>query len=222
MVDLPSAYTAARLRIAELVRVLDDGALDTPVPACPEWKVRDVVAHLVGVAADIGAGRNPDSPLDGAWTQAQVESRRGRSMADLLDEWELAAPAIVAAIAGGWIPFAFDVVVHEQDIRGALKRPGARKESVELLLEPAVSVMSRNIAAAGVPALMVVAGAQVLLAGDGEPAATVKVDRYELIRGAAGRRNERQLRAWEWTGDSSTYVPLLTFLPAATAEVLDD
>src|SRR5947208_14951 len=56
MGNIASAYAEGRARITELVRAIDDMEAKTPVVTCPEWSVHDVVAHLVGVCADVLAG----------------------------------------------------------------------------------------------------------------------------------------------------------------------
>ena len=50
------AYRALRERVSELVRAADPTALDAVAPATPEWRVRDVFAHMVGVNSDIVSG----------------------------------------------------------------------------------------------------------------------------------------------------------------------
>ena len=46
-------------------------------PATPQWRVHDVLAHLVGVPDDVVHGRM-DGLASDAWTQAQVDARAGR------------------------------------------------------------------------------------------------------------------------------------------------
>jgi hypothetical protein len=94
MSELGTMYTGCRERITELVRPLDAGAAArTAVPACPEWSVHDLLAHLVGSADDVLARRLDGSPGQ-AWTAAQVEARRNRPIGDLLAEWEVLGRSI--------------------------------------------------------------------------------------------------------------------------------
>ena len=64
-------------------------------PVDPEelsgWTVRDVVAHVVGIAADLNAGRFGSGSADD-WAAEQVRSRKDRSVDELSDEWDLEAP----------------------------------------------------------------------------------------------------------------------------------
>ena len=110
-----------------LLRGVDPEVADRRVPACPQWTVREVAAHLAGVCDDMLEGRLDGVASDG-WTAAQVEARADRSLDEILDEWESArAPGRGAFGESGVHPqMLFDEVTHEHDVRGALDRPGAR------------------------------------------------------------------------------------------------
>ncbi len=81
------AYRALRERVSGLMRDADPAALDAIAPATPEWRVRDVLAHMVGVNTDIVTGT-----LDGVgtdpWTAVQVDTRRDVPIDEMLEEWE--------------------------------------------------------------------------------------------------------------------------------------
>jgi len=80
--DLGAAYRDTRLRITEVVTAPGvDAAMR--VPATPEWTVKDVVAHLAGVCADILAG-NLEGLTTEPWTAAQVEARRDKDLGQCL------------------------------------------------------------------------------------------------------------------------------------------
>ena len=79
-----AAYEDGLRRLVALVDGLPDRDLGTPVPACPLWSVRDLVAHLTGIAEDaphgsfyegaVGAWADPALAAEReAWTAAQVE-----------------------------------------------------------------------------------------------------------------------------------------------------
>src|SRR5690242_15623852 len=84
--DHAAVYRDVRVRITALVCELPPESLDQVAPATPEWRVRDVVAHLAGGAADIVSGNLVDVASD-AWTGAQVDARRNVPIGDVLDEW---------------------------------------------------------------------------------------------------------------------------------------
>src|SRR6266508_2739924 len=143
MADLSGAYAEARGRLVELLEGLDESRLATRVPACPDWTVRDVLAHVTGVAADAAQERFFLGERD-AWTEAQVGSRRGRSVAELAAEWAGWASSVESVLAGtvqlpagapDWLrtaPLA-DLAVHLHDVRGALRRPGDRDAPITRL-----------------------------------------------------------------------------------------
>src|SRR5215831_272712 len=124
------AYKALRGRVREVVEAADPAALDTVVPATPEWRARDVLAHLVGVTDDVVNGRL-DGIASDPWTQAQVDARRDRPAAELLAEWDETAPQFESMLAAAPAEIAgqalFDAATHEHDLRNALGTPGARE-----------------------------------------------------------------------------------------------
>src|SRR4051794_6630153 len=75
MEESGSIYAAGRVRLTELVTEADPEGRTVPVPGCPHWAVKDVVAHVTGVCADVLAG-NLDGVTTEPWTAAQVGQRR--------------------------------------------------------------------------------------------------------------------------------------------------
>ena len=215
--EVSAAYSECRHRIEGLVLDLgDERAGATPVPACPAWSVRDVLAHLTGVTTDALTGR-----LDGVgsdeWTRAQVESRRGCGVAGILAEWDANAgrfEALLDEIGGAAHQAVADIVTHEQDLRGALGRPGAR--TVAGLRIGLVYVATAFAAAAAERGLQVQAHATDvrLTVGSAQPDAAVTGTSFELLRAMTGRRSVPQLRELRWTrGDPDLLVPAFTFGP---------
>lgn len=51
--DLSLLYQDTQARLAALIAGLDATALATPVPACPGWSVKDVVAHELAITEDV-------------------------------------------------------------------------------------------------------------------------------------------------------------------------
>ena len=83
--DAAVAYRLICERVDTLVRGRD-GIAELAVPACPGWTIRQVVAHLAGVAQDIVA-LNLEKKGTGPWADAQVARLGGHSIDDLLDLW---------------------------------------------------------------------------------------------------------------------------------------
>lgn len=217
-------YADTRRRVVALAVGLDDDRTGLPVPACPGWTVRDVVAHLAGVAADVAADR-----LDGApraeWTARQVDERAGRSIAELVAEWDTHAPAIEAVVAEhtGMVPLVVDIATHEQDIRGALGEPPVLDSvGFDYGLQGYVLGLDHRLKKKGLPALGLVAGDEEWTVGEGEPAATVATTPLDLFRALSGRRSAEQIRAYRWDGDPEPFIPAFAaFGSLPTAAVIE-
>ncbi|MGH8985120.1 MAG: maleylpyruvate isomerase family mycothiol-dependent enzyme [Acidimicrobiia bacterium] len=198
MADYALAYRDSRGRIIGLVRDLDDDQLDLFAPATPEWRVRDIVAHLTGVCADILAGNLAGVASDG-WTAKQVGDRRDVPIDQMLGEWEEKGAAIEALVpdfpevaVGQMIA---DTATHEQDVRGALGAPGARdSDAVDIAVHWGARALD------GSQPLRLETDADALDVGDGTPVATVEASRFELLRAMTGRRSLDQMRAYGWEG----------------------
>ena len=210
MTEYGRVYRETRERLAELVRDLDETDLRRSVPASPAWSVQDVVAHVTGIACDALDGKIEGTGTD-EWTDAQVSSRRGRSLEDVLAEWETRAPELESAIdafppAAG-LALIQDLYCHEQDIRHAVGRPGGRdSDAADRSLEFNLERLRRRIAKHGLPSLRVRSGGREWARGDGEPQATLEADTFELSRSLAGRRTRDQVTALGWDGDPSPWM----------------
>jgi uncharacterized protein (TIGR03083 family) len=127
---------AERALLTSYLESLPEGAWDKG-SLCEGWRVRDVVAHVVGNAADISSGNTANAGSD-EYNHRQVDERKERSHRELLDEWTVAGPAfedgVIALDDAFWNadypPFGTvglalqrlveDAWVHRQDIRIAL------------------------------------------------------------------------------------------------------
>ena len=72
-VDGIAEWTSAQRRVIELVEGLSAEQAEVRVPACPDWRVRDLFAHMVGLGVDVVGGDEPDDH-NAAWTERQVRS----------------------------------------------------------------------------------------------------------------------------------------------------
>ncbi len=191
-----SAYRGVRERATGIVRGLDDPAAAAVVPATPAWSVHDLLAHLVGVSRDAVDGRLDGSTSD-AWTDAQVQRRRGVPRAALLDEWGEYGPLFEVRLArlpaevGGQA--VLDAVTHEHDLRHAVGLPGARdSDAVAVAFEWMCGARERT----GRPALRYRTEVGERVAGVGEPVASLAASRFELLRAATGRRTRAEVLAY--------------------------
>lgn len=204
--ELGERYLGARERVRGLVADLDDAGWATDVPGCPGWTVHDVVAHLVGITDD-GLTGNMDGAPGPAWTAAQVAKRSGADSASMLAEWDAnAAPFADAVTAFGIVPPVIDLLTHEQDLRGALGRPGADEGDLAWVTGALLDRLGGRIASAGLPALRVRTPEGERVLGEGPPAVTLTTTRLELFRASLGRRSETQVRALAWEGDPDPYL----------------
>jgi uncharacterized protein (TIGR03083 family) len=221
------AYAGGRARICALVADLDDERANAVVPGCPQWRVRDVVAHVTGICADILAG-NLDGVATDEWTDRQVVARRNIPVADVVAEWDETGPQVEALIPA--VPsdatrqLVADLVTHEHDLRGALSAPGARdSDGIDVGIEFVAPNFLVAAASNGTPALRLRAGRDTWETDGARPEATLSTERFELLRALTGRRSRAQVRALAWDGDPEPYLDAFTWGPftIAAADVIE-
>lgn len=212
---IAAAYGDTRRRSTELLRAAGaDEVADRVVPACPRWRIGELVAHMVGSVDDVLAGDLADAGSD-AWTEAQVDRLRGTPFTELLDHWDEVGPQLEAAIPV--VPPApasqmvFDLTTHEHDLRGALGEPGARdSDGLVVGFGFLAKSLDRLIQRAGLPTLEITTSGRVLTLGDvpdGEEAQVhLAGPLFDLFRSFGGRRTLDQVRALDWSADPSPYL----------------
>ena len=195
-IDQAAVNRGVRVRVAALVCELPEETLDVVAPATPEWRVRDVVAHLAGGTADIVSGNLAEVASD-KWTGTQVDARRDVPIDEVLDEWARCS-AIVEPMIARFDPLMramllTDAVTHEHDLRGALGVPGDRESDA---IGYAFRGVSGGIGAqrGDIGALRILHDAGVSVVGAGEPTATVQTTRFEIVRASVGRRSTTRSR----------------------------
>ena len=199
-------WTQAQQRVIGLVAGLSSTQAETVVPACPAWTVRDLLSHMIGLDADVIGGDEPDDH-NAAWTQRQVDVRTGRDVATLLDEWHgLADPLREWMGKNGTRPLG-DIVIHEQDLRGALGVPGAQATpGLHSLRDRMLGGFAKRVDGL---AAITLAGTDWHWSSSGEADGAVVVGAadFDLIRALMSRRSEAQLRRWAQGGDIGPYLP---------------
>ena len=198
-------WTRAQERVIDLLTGLPAARAAATVPACPDWTVRDLLSHMVGLGADVVAGDEPDDHNE-AWTARQVEARRDRDVDALVAEWQALAEPLRAWMAEHGTRPLGDVTIHEQDLRGALGVPGGQDT-------PAMAAMRERFVARfagrldpGLPPIALTGGGWSWTSGEGEPAVEVRAPDFELARALMARRSAAQLRAWTVRGDVEPYL----------------
>jgi uncharacterized protein (TIGR03083 family) len=122
-----------RERLVAYLESVPEGAWDK-ASLCEGWRVRDVVAHLVGNAKDIAA-QNVANAGSVEYNQRQLDERADRTPTELLSEWAEQGPLLEQTMASlpdefwntPYPPFGTvgealqrlleDIWVHAQDIR---------------------------------------------------------------------------------------------------------
>lgn len=214
MSDFGAAYLDSKQALCELVAGLSSDELSRRVPATPEWSVKDLFAHVVGIATDFSTG-NIAEVGQPQWTQSQVDSRSSLSVAELIEEWDPTAEQVAGAMehihpAMAGLTLA-DLVVHEHDLRNAVENHANREgPPVELSLNTYARWANRRFKEKDYPAVEVRSGGNTWNVGVGETKATVEAPPFEMFRALAGRRTDDEVRGFTWTGDSETLVPLIS------------
>jgi uncharacterized protein (TIGR03083 family) len=196
-------YRELRNELIALARARRDD-LEITAPATPEWRVRDLLAHLGGVCDDVVNGNLADVAAN-TWTAAQVEKRRGWTIDEVLADWERHGGEVDALIdqapAGLFGQLLFDAWTHGQDIRGALTEPGGQ-DSPAAACSYTWGTEALQGGSDGRPELSLITEAGVCVIGSGAPSATVHASRFELLRAMTGRRSQAQVRAYVWEGQA--------------------
>lgn len=176
--ELTAAYAHTVQAISDLGHSLRPGDEERP-SACPGWTVLDQFAHVVSLEAWVQGEAVPEvdvrADVQGINEVVErfLESRRGRSLAELLEELDgLVADQVhhlgadttspeeprigpfgPTTLLGLMESRVLDLWVHEQDIREAIGRPGnldgpAAAHTVRLLFDALPRLVARR---AGVP-----------------------------------------------------------------------
>jgi uncharacterized protein (TIGR03083 family) len=209
-----SAYRGTRQRVTELITSLPPEELEHMVPACPEWSLKDLFAHLAAIATDVVEGRW-DGGGSPEWTARQIEERRAKSVEEIAREWEESGAQLEAALdglhpaVGGGVNG--DAVTHEQDARGAVRRAGGTDSAgFAIALDSYTRFFGKRLKNAGMPAVEVKAGDRWRVAGNGDPVISVAAEPFEMLRSLTGRRTRAQVRGLEWSGDPDPYLDLFS------------
>jgi uncharacterized protein (TIGR03083 family) len=232
--NLIERYQFNRTSFQFLGRSLSESQGRVNVAATPEWTVSDNFAHMAGVADDVLAGRLEGVATD-PWTEAQVQARRGRSLSELLEEWESKAPAVedlLMPMADQIDPrLVIDLWTHEQDVRGALGIPGGDRDStLNWIVEQVVAGWLKRIERSDQDALQI----EILPSPEGlqspsEPKASgetvglLRIAPFEAARLALGRRSRRQILSYDWSSvaDPAAYIDLLVVFSPAIQDIVE-
>ena len=208
MDDLFGPYQRTRARVCTLLLDATPDALARTVPACPDWTVHDLAAHLVGVPATLAAGNYPSGDVDG-WLQGIVDERRDVEIAALVEEWQTLDGFVAPMLQGGGGLMFADLAVHEHDLRAALDRADHDAMEVEPLVAFAVEFIATPAADQGLGALVVEHDRKRWQSHDADAGWTLHVEPWEATRALYIRRTADELRALPSDGDPEPYIALI-------------
>jgi uncharacterized protein (TIGR03083 family) len=207
------AYREIRRNIAELLADADDPNPD--IPACPEWTLRDLIAHLTGSAA-LAIGRMSGWP-------AAHPSSSDMAVPELLRAWDQIGGEVELLLserngrAGNLL--VTDAFTHELDIRYALNAPLPQAHpAFAIAFEVLANGFAASVETHHLPALRLATDETQWTVGVGEPAATVTGDRFDLYRSLTGRRTHGQITAMHWDRGSHRWLPAFTWGPFTPPE----
>ena len=198
------AYQRSYDRIRSLV---DEQSADIEVPTCPGWTVKDLIAHQADFF-DASKSGDPKEAFSDGWGDRGVKKHSEHSLQQCLDEvaGHLKDPGDIfeGQLAGVAVS---DILAHEQDIRNALDKPGARDdENIVPSVEMALMFIEQKAKSEGLPAFKVVTEDIDRQIGEGEPQATLKTSTFDLFRAVQGRRTVDQVKAMDWEGDPDPWM----------------
>lgn len=197
---LESMYLAARGRVSELAATLSDNQLQLHVPATPRWTVHELLAHLVGCAADAVSGRL-DAVTSDQWTARHVRERRRTPVDELMAEWKRLGADADATLADDQLygpNLAIDATCHEADLHEALGLPRVDRGHWQPFLDVMMAYLGRQLST-GTSLLIEDEQGQRWTFGPGQPTTMLRADGYELLRANLSRRSLRQIASWKWT-----------------------
>jgi hypothetical protein len=185
--DFGQSYRVAREEISRLAVTHDSSVM---VPATPLWSIHDVCAHVAGAVEDGRTGNVAGAPGE-AWTAAQVERGRNKSLEQILEEWATNAPFLEDALSAGTGPWesALDVVSHLCDIANAV---GEAAQLPEGFLADVGAKLRRGFERG-------------VVESGGQPISLLASD-FDVFRGRFGRRTRAEVLNFPWSRDASDCV----------------
>lgn len=198
------AFRTTRENITRLIEAHPEAAGQT-VPACPEWTVRDLLAHVVENcrAANRSRGPRPIAAL---------------GVPELLDEWAQTGPQVEAKMAAdarsNSAIFVMDTFTHELDLRRVVQEPvPADHPAFPTAMGVVLGGFSASVHGHGLQTLRIETEGAQWTAGWGPAAATLRAHPIDLYRSLAGRRTHQQIAELSWSTPARPWLPAFTWGP---------
>jgi uncharacterized protein (TIGR03083 family) len=215
-VDAGDVYRHVRERFVDMLAAQPRSAGRLRVPATPAWTVHDVLAHVIGLTADLNALRFPDDDDPGGdrFAAAQVASRVDRTFEELVAEWGREAPKFEDGLRVFGYEFGShfvgDLLTHFHDVRAALGLPDDPEPvAVSVALDHYAGFVHERLTDVGEGSLRFVTEERDAVVGADGLIATLTVDAFELLRCLSARRSLAHIRSLPWTGDVDRAIALL-------------
>jgi hypothetical protein len=199
-------YREAKAAMTGYVRGLDGDTLGVTCAACPDWSIKDTLAHHIHAQRSLVdstfppdamtaiTSADPDERAEAGdvrdrWSAAGVRARSDRTVDELLDEWDHVEESLANSEA---IVLVADLTVHFDDIRETVEGPVARV-GVDIphtlgRYHHFQTIRYRAMDAPSVDLECVDTGERL---GDGS-SAVVRGDSYDLVRCLVGRRRRAE------------------------------
>ncbi len=195
MNEFAQAFVDSRDAVCELAASVRADEWEKISPLTPAWRVREVLAHLVGVSSDVSVRNLPTGDMN-EWTRRQVALGAGLSVDELVNRWlDL---AIENVVNDGFGLLVYDQVTHEYDIRYALERPGPPSSPRVRLA--ATSSLDWLGSSSTVTFRFRFDGERYEV-GDGPEIVELETSHFEFMRLRAGRRSWAEILELPWRGD---------------------
>lgn len=211
-------YLAAKDDICTLIT---DENQNLMVPACPDWSLRDLLAHLVGSLEDFCAGDVEDVGSD-RWTTGQVDRYAGLDLAGIKTAWN----EVIANCGDGFDEAAEtdlpDIAVHEHDIRAALGNTEQRDSEIMVrVFQVLMHYVDKKFLQSRLPALRITTPEQSTIVGEGAPQGELRTTAFDATRLITGRRSATQIRAMDWSTDPGRWVNHLPMMRARRNDLIE-
>lgn len=200
-----AAYAHVRDELIAALAELDDAAMAQRVPSCPEWTVKDIVAHLCGLNAEKLSGVQGSLGIDEA-TVRQVAGRSAMTLAEVVTEWQSHTIPIATLMTDDeYIATAFlaDLVIHVYDLVEVLGQPtSAAAAATPMSAHRYVPLLQERVAERVSVALTVelTDGTSWPAPGNGR-AVTLRATPHDFLRGVTGRFTRAQVESLDWSTD---------------------
>lgn len=206
--EIAELYAVTRDSLIVHLRSLSDVDAGTVVPSCPEWTVKDVVAHVAGLVSDVIAAVPPPLGSDENTTR-QVDERATMTLGEICNEWQANTEAFSPLLvtddrrARG---ITADLVVHVHDLAETIDSiavPSQRATRAAARLYS--GLLQQRVAEQLGIALTVMLDGQELAPESGDSPLALSGSSTDFLRSITGRRTRAQAEAFfDWTGDPTT------------------